>query len=147
VRSGPKPGADIIHVVIVTLTQTPVRRVVRATALVAATAAVGLVASPASAKVPEGWSEPEPVDTLQAILLLVGAPLALFLVIALAVYVPALARGEKVAPGEQVPDSTWFGGPRQGVQAADKVAAAELEGARGEGAGTDQESGGASGRW
>ena len=68
--------------------------------------------------------------------LLVGGPLLLFLLISLAVYLPALARGEKVTPGE--PESEWFGGPRQGVQAADRVDAEALEG---------KGTGGASGRW
>jgi hypothetical protein len=133
--------------VIITPAPTVVRRVVRATTLVAATAALGLVATPASAAVPEGWSEPEPVDTLQAVLLLAGAPLGLFLIIALAVYAPALARGEKVTPGEQTPDSTWFGGPREGVEAADRVAAGQIEAPRSDQQSGDQQSGGASGRW
>ena len=43
-----------------------------------------LVAAPARADVPEGWSDPEPVDTLHALLVLVGIPLLLFVLIALA---------------------------------------------------------------
>ena len=96
-----------------------------------------LLAAPAHATgTPEGWSNPEQVDGLYALALLVGAPLALFLLITLAVYLPALARGEKVTPGE--PENEWFGGPRQGVQAADKVDPQALEG---------KGTGGASGRW
>lgn len=96
-----------------------------------------LLAVPAHATgTPEGWNDPEPVGSLHALALLVGGPLALFLLIALAVYLPALARGEKVTPGE--PESEWFGGPREGVHAADRVDAKALEG---------KGTGGASGRW
>ena len=94
-----------------------------------------LLASPADAQ-PEGWSNPEAVDPTYALALLAGVPILLFALITLAVYAPALARGEKVTPGE--PENEWFGGPRQGVEAADKVEAKELEG---------KGTGGASGRW
>src|SRR3546814_10697228 len=75
-----------------------VRRAARAAAfstIVACTVSGVVLASPASANVPEDWSNPKPVDTLTALLVYVGAPLGLFLLIALAVFLPALARGEK----------------------------------------------------
>jgi hypothetical protein len=104
-----------------------------AVVLVAGTVPV-VLAGPASADVPEGWSDPEPVSALEILLVLVGLPLLLGLVIAAAVYVPALARGERVAPGAPPTEELWFGGPRGGVK--------ELE------AGSEQgETGGASGRW
>jgi hypothetical protein len=72
---------------------------------------------------------------VQALLLLGGIPLLLFALIMLAVYVPALVRGESIAPGAPAVENQWLGGPR--------TATAEL------GAGDEQDpgSGGASGRW
>lgn len=94
-----------------------------------------VLAAPAMAEPSEGWPEQESVDMLQALLVLAGIPLLLFVVIALAVYVPALVRGERIAPGAPSVDNQWLGGPRK--------TAGEL-------AGPDTESskaGGASGRW
>lgn len=124
-----------------TLPTPVVRRGARAVSVAASTTLLVtgvVVAGPASASVPEGWSDPAPVDALEALGLLVGIPLLLFVLIALAVYAPALARGEKVTPGEREPDREWIGGPREGIEAADRVAAAQLEG---------KDTGGASGRW
>ncbi len=87
----------------------------RAAVLTFAVAIPVLVAAPARAEVPEGWSDPEPVDTLHALLVFVGIPLLLFVLIAIAVYVPALVRGERVAPGAPAIESQWFGGPRSGT--------------------------------
>jgi hypothetical protein len=85
-----------------------------------------------------GWNpDPEDVDTLQAVLLLGGVPLLLFLGISLAVYVPSLVRGEPIAPGAPTVGNQWLGGPR--------TPAAELTGP--EAGSADDESGGASGRW
>lgn len=91
--------------------------------------------------VPVGWSpDPEDVDKLQAVLLLGGVPLLLFVGITLAVYVPSLVRGEPIAPGSPTVENQWLGGPR--------TSAGELAGP---GAGStdepDPDSGGASGRW
>ena len=62
-------------------------------------------------------------------------PLLLAVLITLAVYVPALIRGERVAPGEPSVEDQWFGGPRKGTS--------ELAGPD-----TDEsKAGGASGRW
>lgn len=97
--------------------QTLARRVVRratAGSALAFVAASTVLAAPVGADVPEGWSNPEDVDMLYALLLLAGVPLLLFVVITLAVYVPAMVRGEKLTPGPAQPSSTWFGGPRQG---------------------------------
>jgi hypothetical protein len=90
--------------------------------------------------VPVGWSEPEDVDMVQTVLLLGGVPLLLFVGITLAVYVPSLVRGERVAPGAPAVENQWLGGPR--------TTAGELTGP---GDGSDErqdpDSGGASGRW
>ncbi len=102
-------------------------------------AAAVLIAQPAVADVPEGWSEaPESVSALHALLLLGGVPLLLFVLISLAVYVPALARGERLAPGAAPIDDEWFGGPRTGT--------GELT-SRATDSGHEKETGGASGSW
>lgn len=94
-----------------------------------------LTAQPALADVPENWSDPDPVSALHALLLLAGVPILLFVLISLAVYVPALARGERLAPGAAAIDDEWFGGPRQG--------AAELTARPAD----EKATGGASGSW
>ena len=88
--------------------------------------------------VPVGWSDPEDVDMVQAVLLLGGVPLLLFVGITLAVYVPSLVRGEPIAPGAPAVENQWLGGPRH--------RRGELTGP-GTGAETADDSGGASGRW
>ena len=93
------------------------------------------LAAPAGASVPEAWDTPDSVDKLGMLLLLGGVPLLLAVVIAIAVYVPALARGERVAPGAPQPDNQWLGGPRK--------SAGELAGPDS----ADSQAGGASGRW
>ena len=93
------------------------------------------MAAPASAEVPEGWSDPEPVSALHALLVLVGIPVGLFVVIAVAVYVPALVRGERIAPGAPAIENQWLGGPRKGTA---ELAAPDSE---------ESEAGGASARW
>jgi hypothetical protein len=112
-------------------TQTFLRR---AAVLTAAAVTPLMLAAPAGADVPEGWSDPEPVSGMHALLVLGGVPLLLFALIVLAVYVPAMVRGERVAPGAATPEDQWFGGPRSGTH--------ELK------SGSDTEgTGGASGRW
>jgi hypothetical protein len=92
------------------------------------------VAAPASAEPAEGWPETEQVDVLQALLLLGGIPLLLFVGIMVLTYLPALVRGESVAPGGPTVEDQWLGGRRPTAQLAapdDETSAA----------------GGASGRW
>ena len=105
------------------------------TALVAALLAGLALAAPANADVPQGWPEPPQVNTLEALLLLGAVPVLLFVVILLAVYVPALARGERVAPGQATIENQWIGGPRKST--------AELAGPDSD----ESEAGGASARW
>jgi hypothetical protein len=89
--------------------------------------------------VPVGWSDPDDVDMLQAVLLLGGVPLLLFVGIALAVYVPSLVRGEPIAPGARAVENQWLGGPR--------TSPGELTGPDTATTDHDPDSGGASGRW
>jgi hypothetical protein len=85
--------------------------------------------------VPVGWSQPDDVNMVHALLLLVGVPLLLFILITVAVYLPSIIRGERIAPGQPPVENQWLGGPRTGT--------AELKGPESE----DAEAGGASGRW
>lgn len=96
------------------------------------------LATPASADVPEGWPPADSIDKLNALLLLGGIPLLLFVVIALAVYVPSFIRGESLAPGTHPVQDQWLGGSRK--------SAGELAGPAAEKSETS-DVGGASGRW
>lgn len=86
--------------------------------------------------VPIGWSNPDDVNMVHAVLLLGGIPLLLFLGISLAVYLPSLVRGESLTPGSPAVENQWLGGPRS---------TAELSSPGADGA--DDDTGGASGRW
>lgn len=110
---------------------------VRRTAVVLAVGALAVVAAagPAAADVPEGWSDPDAVDPLEAVLVLAGIPLLLFVVIGLLVLLPGRIRGERIGPGGQVPEDQWFGGPTRGTA---ELPAADTE---------DSRAGGASARW
>lgn len=94
-----------------------------------------VLAAPAMAEPSEGWPDNDPVDMLQALLVLAGIPLLLFVVITVAVLVPAMVRGERIAPGAPAVDNQWLGGPRK---SAGELAAPDTE---------TSEAGGASGRW
>lgn len=115
---------------------TNLEMLVRRGAVLAAAAALPLLAAaPASADVPEGWSDPDPVPVLEALLILGAVPLGLFVLIVLAVYVPAMLRGERVAPGAPALENQWLGGPRKST--------AELAGPDSQ----ESEAGGASAHW
>ena len=115
---------------------TKLAHLVRRTSLVLAVGGLVLAAAgPAGADVPEGWSDPEPVSPLHAVLLLVGVPLLLFVLITIAVVVPGLVRGERFTPGGQATEDQWFGGPRKGTA---ELPAPDTE---------ESNAGGASARW
>ena len=117
--------------------QRPTRRGLRASVLGSAPV-LALLAVPAHADVPVGWggqTEHQDLDALHALGVLLGAPLLLFVLIALAVYLPSMIRGEKLLPDHSGGEAQWIGGPRQGV--------AELPAPDGD----DSRAGGASGRW
>lgn len=117
-----------------------VRRLVRAVAL--APVILVSLAAPALAAPPEVWPDPDPVSALNVLVVLVLIPLGLAAVISLLVLVPSMARGEKYTPGlAWRSESEWFGGPRGGVEAADKTQPKAVEGTG------DTDRGGASGRW
>ena len=98
-------------------------------------AALALVAAPAGADTPEGWPTPPGVDGLHALFLLVALPVGISLLLAALVYLPAIARGERVAPQSREVESQWLGGPRKEPH---ELAAPETE---------DTNVGGASARW
>jgi hypothetical protein len=115
-----------------------VRRLVTLTSATAALTVSGaLLAGPASASVPVGWPETESVDMLEALGILVGIPLLLAALITAAVYLPGLARGERVAPGASGPEDQWLGGRR--------TTTAALTGPSDDA--SDSVDGGASARW
>ncbi len=110
------------------------RAMFRACALLSAPLTL-LLAAPARADVPEGWSEPVAVDTLQALIFLAGGPILLFVLIALAVYLPSMIRGERLLPDHSGGEAQWLGGPRPGSR---ELTSAEHD---------DSRTGGASGSW
>ena len=112
----------------------PITRVLLVTGTAAAL--VSGLAIPAGAEVPEGWSHPEKVDPLHALLLLGGIPLALFVLIGLAVYLPSVMRGEGIAPTQA--EDHWLGGSNKST--------GELQTAQANRAESD-ETGGGSGSW
>lgn len=118
------PASDILGRVTAAIRRT-------ASVLVAATLPL-VAATPAVAEVPEGWSDPAEVSLVQLLVVVAGIPLLLAGALVLLVYVPAMVRGERVAPGAETPDQ-WFGGPRRD--------AGELEAAEA------RSTGGASGSW
>ena len=90
-------------------------------ALGAAIARDGL-AGAAFADAPGAGSDPPTVSPLHAILMLVRASRSLlFALISLLVYLPSMRAASGYQPGQPWRDETeWFGGPRDGVEAADE---------------------------
>ncbi len=114
----------------------PVRR-----ALVLAVSGITLLglsvtlAGPAAADVPERWPVADEVNKLMVLAIFVGGPLLLTVLAAAYVYLPAVARGERVAPGTSPVSDQWLGGPRR---SAGELAAPDS---------AESKAGGASGRW
>ncbi|WP_170219258.1 hypothetical protein [Nocardioides litoris] len=115
-----------------------------------------LTAGPASAAVPEGWPDTKPVDMLEALAVLVGIPLVLFVLIVAAVYLPGIVRGERVAPGATGPEDQWLGGRRstdslEATRSAGALGASTTSGSSsvldGSEAEAEHADGGASARW
>lgn len=116
------------------MSSTHSRRLVRTATVAAVVTAFVLVAAPATAT-PENWPATDSVDLLGAILLLGGVPLAVFVLIGLAVYAPSVARGESLSFGPPEPKSQWLGGPRRSPE---ELAAPDDQ---------DSAAGGAGGTW
>ncbi len=78
-------------------------------------AGLGLMASTAGAAMAdaaEGWSETPAVSGLDMLWILVGAPILLYLIVAVLAYLPGLVKGEKTPAKELERDDTWFRDPR-----------------------------------
>lgn len=114
----------------------------RAGRILALTPAAVLVsnATAASASAPQQWGEEPGVDPMHALLVYVLIPLGVIALIWLLTYLPSMIRGESAYhPGlawRHEPE--WFGGPRDGLDKADR-ADVEVESA--------DTRGGASGHW
>ncbi len=114
------------------------KSLVRCLAVITVAVALPLTyAGAASADVPERWSDPDDVSLLHALLVLGGVPLAVTVVLALAVYLPSVVRGESVAPAGARADDEWFGGRRDAGRALES----------GKSDTSSDETGGASGSW
>jgi hypothetical protein len=111
------------------------RRVRRTSVALLAGALVLAAGAPAGADVPEGWAPATEVDPLHAVLVLVGIPLALFLVITALIVIPGIVKGERFTPGGHATEDQWFGGPRSGTHELPAPDSPESK------------AGGASGRW
>jgi len=94
-------------------TVSPVTRTALRSALVTATVAlVLLVPSPALANVDDGSESGDGLSVLETLFWFVGIPLALFVVIALLVSAPSMARGPRYRPGlGWWAAPIWFNGP------------------------------------
>ena len=99
-------------------------------------------AGPASADIPEGWSNPKPVPVLHDLLLLIGVPILVTLAIFAAIYLPGVLRGESVAPAGAKAEDQWFGGRRDTAQLQAGPTGADSDASHG-----GRETGGASGSW
>ncbi|MCA1983621.1 hypothetical protein [Nocardioides nematodiphilus] len=85
------------------MTNTFARRALTLGAAVAAVTAV--VAGPASADVPSGWSNPSDVNPLHLLSLILFIPVAAALVISFLVLLPGVLRGEGLLPKAHAPSS------------------------------------------
>lgn len=115
------------------------RRVTRALALVPALLLAG--ALPASAAAPSQWPEAPSVSVLEILLVILLIPTGLALVIALVAALPSMrGGGSTYHPGlAWRHEAEWFGGPRDGLEKADKSDREAIE--------ASGERGGASGHW
>lgn len=112
----------------------PLRLAARAVALLSPVFLVLAVAAPASAAPPVSWPDGDRLSTLETLALLVGAPLALLVLITLLVMAPSVAKGTNRET--HVP---WYAEPLQfGTAPGDDPGTAETTGTTG---------GGASVRW
>lgn len=86
----------------------------RTAAVTASAPLVLLTSTPAAALVRDGGDEPgKGISVGTTLLLYVGAPLALFVIIALAVAAPSIARGPRYRPGlGWWASPVWFAGPQ-----------------------------------
>ena len=97
---------------------TVVRRFARGLAVVPAIVVL-TGALPAFAEAPDAWDDTSNGSTLNALLLLAGVPLLLFVGIWVLAALPTIIGGQKYDATVAFRDQPeWFGGPRRGVEAA-----------------------------
>ena len=119
------------------------RTLVRRAVIASAAGLVALVLAPvaAFADEPAAWGSQPHVSGWQFLVVLVLIPAGLFLVITLLAALPSMIRDKGYEPGQPwSSEPEWFGGPRQGVEAAEVTTPAQLEGGA-------SEQGGTSGTW
>lgn len=131
-RGRTKPRMAILRCVI---THQTLRRTL--TVLVSGVLLVLAAPAAALADTPADWADSPEVSGFEFLLVLILIPAGLALVIALLAALPSIVGAEKgYQPGQSWHgEPQWFGGPRSGTEAADKVDA------------SDSETGGASARW
>lgn len=115
----------------------PARRNVLRVSAVAFGLAAGLTAAPAYAEPPTTsfWEDAEDPSALEFLAIFVGAPFAIFAVLALLVYLPSMMRGQSSEPALVFAQkSEWFGGPRKKPGAEDQDEQTDREPTGGAGA-------------
>ena len=86
------------------------RTTIRVLAVLGPVLAVVAAATPAMAETPATWPEPDPMSTLDALLIFGGIPVGLAVTITLLVMAPSVAKGPRYRPGLSwwaTPE--WFG--------------------------------------
>jgi hypothetical protein len=119
----------------------PARRAAQVALSTAALVLGSATLAPAFADTPAAWPAEPHVSGWDYIVVLLLIPLGVFVLVWLAVTIPAFRRSHGQASGEPWGDRReWFGGPRRGVDSADDVTPEALEA-------SEHGTGGASGRW
>ena len=129
--------------------RSPLRRAARASAFAAAVT-IALAAVPAAADTPAAWETPPPVNTLQALVVLVGIPALLFVVITLLTLAPSLIRGDRQQRGvASWTEPAWFGNQVKGEPARGEITSPADRGepVAADAESSEEQSGGASARW
>ena len=112
-----------------------IRRAVLPLSLACSLVLGAALASPTVADTPEAWEPAPDTSVLGFLLVLVIIPLGASAVIALLAVLPSLAGDRGYEPGQSWrSESEWFGGPTQGVQAAEAITPEQVE-ARSQGTG------------
>ena len=97
---------------------TAVRRTLRGITLIPAVLVL-TATGPASAEPPATWEESAQPSVIDALLLIFGVPALLFIVIWVLASLPSMIGGQRGDAALAFRDNPeWFGGPRQGVEAA-----------------------------
>lgn len=136
-----KPGLAILRCVFTHETALRVRRPLLTASLATSLVLGGALVVPAGAATPEQWEAVPDVSPLGFLVVLVLIPLGLAAVIALLAVLPSLARDKGYQPGQEWRgEPEWFGGPTQGVRAADESTPEQIES-------RSQDTGSTSARW